>query len=79
MDQPITYGGLDVHKDTIAIALAEAGKRGDVHEHGKIANTAATLMALAAQLARGERELRFCYGRRRRASTALAATASSGS
>jgi transposase len=30
MDKPIIYVGLDVHKDTIAIALAEAGKRGDV-------------------------------------------------
>ena len=27
MEKPITYVGLDVHKDTIAIALAEAGKR----------------------------------------------------
>jgi transposase len=61
MDQPITYVGLDVHKDTIAVALAEAGKRGDVREHGKIANTPAALAALAAKLARGERELRFCY------------------
>ena len=25
MEQPITYVGLDVHKDTIAVALAEAG------------------------------------------------------
>jgi hypothetical protein len=25
MDKPITYVGLDVHKDTMAIALAEAG------------------------------------------------------
>jgi hypothetical protein len=27
MEKPITYVGLDVHKDTIAIALAEADKR----------------------------------------------------
>ena len=25
MEQPIIYVGLDVHKDTIAVALAEAG------------------------------------------------------
>ena len=31
--------GLDVHKDTIAVALAEAGKRGELREHGKIAVT----------------------------------------
>jgi hypothetical protein len=27
MEQRIIYVGLDVHKDTIAVALAEAGKR----------------------------------------------------
>jgi hypothetical protein len=61
MKQPITYVGLDVHKETIAIALAEAGVRRDVREHGKIANTAAAVTALAAKLARGGNELRFCY------------------
>jgi hypothetical protein len=30
LDKAITYVGLDVHKDTIAVALAEAGVRGDV-------------------------------------------------
>ena len=43
MEQRIIYVGLDVHKDTIAVALAEAGKRGELREYGKIANTPAAL------------------------------------
>ena len=61
MDKSITYVGLDVHKDTIAVALAEAGAHKDVREYGKIANTATALNALAAKLSRAGRELRFCY------------------
>jgi hypothetical protein len=44
MEQHITYIGLDVHKDTIAIAVAVAGKREEVREYGKIANTSDALM-----------------------------------
>ena len=61
MEQLITYIGLDVHKETIAVALAEAGKRSEVREYGKIANTPAAVKALVAKLARNGHELRFCY------------------
>jgi len=61
MEHSITYVGLDVHKATIAVALAEAGKRNEVREYGKIANTSAALKTLAARLARGGGTLRFCY------------------
>src|SRR6516162_3769925 len=59
--KPITYVGLDVHKDTIAVALAEAGIRGEAREYGKIANTAPALKSLVSRLSRGGQELRFCY------------------
>ena len=60
MDKPITYVGLDVHKATIAIALAQAGQRGEVRAYGQIANTPAALKAAAAKLAGGS-EPRFGY------------------
>jgi transposase len=61
MDKPITYVGLDVHQETIAVALAEMGKRGEVREQGKIANIPAALTTLAGKLARTGAALRFCY------------------
>ena len=61
MEKLITYIGLDVHKDTIAVAVAEVGKRGEVREHGKIANTPTALKALAIKLTRSGQEPRFCY------------------
>ena len=61
MDKLITYVSLDVHKKTIAVAFADEGKRGEVREHGKIANTPAALTKLASKPARDGRALKFCY------------------
>ena len=61
MEHSIIYVGLDVHKDTIAVALAEAGLPGEVRQHGKIPNTASALRALTVRLAGKGKELRFCY------------------
>src|SRR6476620_3384956 len=61
MAETITYVGLDVHKDTVAVALAAAGKRGEVREYGTIANTPAALKAVAGKLAKSGATLHFCY------------------
>jgi transposase len=57
----ITYVGPDVHKESIVIAVAEGGLRGEVREHGRIANTAAALDRLARKLGRDGVRLRLCY------------------
>lgn len=36
MSQSVKYVGLDVHKDTIAVAVARDGRRTEVREHGEI-------------------------------------------
>ena len=61
MGDRITYVGLDVHKDGIAVALAEGGLRGEVREYGRIANTPAALRRLAHELGQAAAALRFCY------------------
>ncbi len=60
MDKGITYIGLDVHKDTIAVALATDG-RGEVCAQGQISNTPAALTRLSSKLSRNGSVLRFCY------------------
>ncbi|WP_374089090.1 IS110 family transposase [Methylomicrobium lacus] len=54
------YVGLDVHKETIAVAVAEA-EGGEVRYHGEIANTPAALDKLIKQLRKGDAALSFCY------------------
>ena len=55
------YVGLDVHKETIAVAVAEDGKRAEVREHGEIANTPAALTKLLGKLGGPGMELHACY------------------
>ena len=61
MADRITYVGLDVHKESIVVAVASGGLRGEVREYGRIANTAAALDRLIRKLGADGMALRFCY------------------
>src|SRR5467141_73078 len=61
MADRITYVGLDVHKESIVVAVAAGGLRGEVREYGRIANTAAALDRLMRKLSGEGVGLRFCY------------------
>ena len=61
MNECISYVGLDVHKDTISVAVAEGSKRAEVREYGRISNTPAALKRLLSKLCQPGLVLRFCY------------------
>jgi transposase len=52
--------GLDVHKETIAVSVAE-GNGGEVRYEGEIANTPEALNKLVRQLKKANTDLKFCY------------------
>ncbi len=55
------YIGLDVHKLSIAVSLAEDGREGAVRFLGEIPNTPTDVGKLARRLAKDGSRLEFCY------------------
>lgn len=56
------YIGLDVHKDSIAVAIAPANEKvNEVHFYGNIANTSQQLSKLIKTLHKSYQELEFVY------------------
>ena len=55
------FVGLDVHKATISVALAEGRRGGEVRQLGIFANRADQIGKLVERLAKGSRRLSFCY------------------
>lgn len=60
MKQFSKFVGLDVHKATIAVSVADANG-GEVRYVGEIANTSEAIEKLVRQLRKGDAHLSFCY------------------
>ena len=61
MKSSTSYVGLDVHKSTISVAIAEDGRGGDIRDYGVVENRADILVKLVERLGRRGQLLHFCY------------------
>jgi transposase len=62
MKQPTRFIGMDVHKDTIVVAVTAAGDVGKAAPYGTFPNTAAALEKLVKRLRQaGSGPMKFCY------------------
>jgi hypothetical protein len=58
--QNVAYVGLDVHKATISVSVAEDGRDGAVRFIGTIPNTPSDVLKLVKRLAKNGQRLEFC-------------------
>jgi transposase len=61
MDEYNAYVGLDIHKKTISVAIAEAGRNGECRSYGTIGNTPEQIRKLAAKLTQRHGAVHFVY------------------
>jgi transposase len=61
MDQDTTYVAFDTSKETLAVAIAESGRRREVRFFGTISSRPEAVRKLVGKLARQHRQLTFCY------------------
>ena len=61
MKKNITFVGLDVHKNSIDVALADAGREGDIRFYGTIGGDLESLHKVVRKLQSTGSELRFVY------------------
>jgi hypothetical protein len=61
MNSISTYVRLDVHKATVAVAVAEGGRGSEVRQLGVFENRPEVLIKLAARLSNKNCRISFCY------------------
>jgi transposase len=61
LDQDTTYVAFDTSKETMAVAIAESGRRREVRFFGTIANRPEAVRKLVEKLSKQHARLAFCY------------------